>query len=600
MIVEGRKRMPKQTISFAITRFVALVCILLALLITTLVINKVIESNLQLQVHDNQREANAISNQYKTFLKDRLTLLQEHSKFPLMLQALMQPEENLGKVSDFMADLTILGKKYNEVLIDFSGQTIYSTQAHSTNYQSKPWLQPLLNSEKSTSVQLVMINQLYYWVLASAINYHNLSQGVLLIEIPVNDIRQQIQTKGLQIIIVQKNTSIVQFGEKNSGQQFDIKWKILPISLRITFTHKILTPQLYSLIFEIAFIIGAITLVILITAYLYAYYTFVKPLVSLSNAADQLERGQQQTELHENMKIHEFARLFKKFNSMVKKVEQREVSLKKANDQLIQANEDLKLSESQLVQSEKMASIGILAAGIAHEINNPIGFIKSNIGVFQEYSQGINDYIKENNALLSKDQFVQQQILADKYEIDYILSDLPELLTSSMTGVDRVSEIVLTLKDFSRLDAPDKTLTNINAGLQATINMANNEIKYHCEVHLQLGQIPEILAYPGKLNQVFMNLIINAGQAISGKGDIYVRTFLTTGLVIIEIEDTGSGIKEQDLNNIFTPFYTTKKVGEGTGLGLSICHNIIKQHGGTIEVKSVVDKGTTFRISLAR
>ncbi|PKG37942.1 sensor histidine kinase [Psychromonas sp. Urea-02u-13] len=595
--------MRKQTISFAITRFVALICILLALLITTLVINKVVDSNKQLQRHDNKREANAISDKYKTFLNDRLILLQEHSKFPLMLQTLMQPESHLGKVSDFMAELTILGKQYNEILIDFSGHTIYSSQAHSTNYHRKPWLQPLLNSQETSAVQLVMIDQQYYWVLASAINYHGISQGVLLIEIPIGEIYQQTQSNnildGLDIEIIHKKTSVIRFGEKISGQAVDIKWEILPITLRVTFDQKTLTPQLHSLIFEIAFIIAAITLVILITAYLYAYVTFVKPLVSLADATEQLEQGQRQPVLHENIRILEFSRLFKKFNNMVRKVEQREVSLKAANEQLTQANLDRKLSESQLVQSEKMASIGILAAGMAHEINNPIGFIKSNINVFQEYVQSLTAYIEEQKQLLSDEQHQQQQQLADKHDIDYILTDLTQLLASSMTGVERVSEIVINLKDFSRLDAPEKTLMDVNEGLQATIKMAHNEIKYHCELHLQLGELSQIMAYPGKLNQVFMNLIINAGQAITDKGDIYIRTFQSNGFIIVEIEDTGSGIKAEDLKSIFTPFYTTKEVGKGTGLGLSICHNIIKQHDGRIEVHSEVGKGTTFAIYLA-
>ncbi|WP_022941937.1 ATP-binding protein [Psychromonas hadalis] len=592
--------MPKQTISFAITRFVALICILLALLITTLVIDKVVKSNQLAQNHNNQREAEAISHKYNTFLSDRLILLQEHATFPLMLQTLMQPESHLGQISDFMADLSILGKKYNETLIDFAGNTLYSTQAETISYKEQAWLQPLLNTEQTSSIQLLKLNQHYYWVLAAAIHYHNISQGILLIEIPVTEIQQQTQIsnelEGLNIQIIQQQTTVIEFGGDISGPAFDINWKKQPITLRITFDQEQLSPHLYDLLFEIAFIIASVTFLILIAAYFYAHYTFVKPLVSLSNATDNLEQGLQQTVLHENIKIYEFARLFKKFNKMVKQVEQRELSLKETNKQLTQANQDLKLSESQLVQSEKMASIGILAAGIAHEINNPIGFIKSNFQVFQEYTLSLNAYIEESKHQLPTE---QQQYLSNKHDIDYILADLPALLSSSISGIDRVSEIVISLKDFSRLDAPDKTLSDINKGLLATIKMVNNEIKYHCELHLQLSELPELMIYPGKLNQVFMNLIINAAQAIAEKGDIYIRTFQKKGFVIIEIEDTGSGIKEQDLKNIFTPFYTTKEIGKGTGLGLSICHNIIKQHGGRIEVQSIQGKGATFTIYLA-
>jgi two-component system NtrC family sensor kinase len=591
--------MPRQTISIAITRFVALICILLALLITTLVIEKVLESHHQLQNHNNEREAKTLSNNYKMFLHDRLILLQEQAKLPLMLQTVMQPESNLGNISDLMQGMSMLGKKYNQSLLDFAGNTIYSTGESPTNFKQQTWIQPLLNSEQISSMQLLIINQQYYWVLSATISYQSISQGILLIEIPVAEIHRDKILDGLSIEIVNLQTNIIKFGEHIDGEVIEITWSDLPVTLRITFDQTLLTPKLYNLLLELAIIIAAVTFAILITAYFYAHYTFVKPLVSLSAATEDLEQGLRQTELHENIKIYEFARLFKQFNKMVRQVEQRESSLKEANRQLSQANKDRKLSESQLVQSEKMASIGVLAAGIAHEINNPIGFIKSNFQVFQEYTDSLCAYTKEVNQLLLDEQQIQQQKLAVQHDIEYILSDLPLLLSSSISGIDRVSEIVTSLKDFSRLDAPDKTLMDINESLQTSIKMVNNEIKYHCELHLQLGEIPQIMVYPGKLNQVFMNLIMNAGQAISHKGDIYIRTFQDNGFVVIEIEDTGSGISDLDFKNIFTPFYTTKDIGKGTGLGLSICHNIIEQHGGSIKVRSVLGKGTTFSILLA-
>ena len=165
-----------------------------------------------------------------------------------------------------------------------------------------------------------------------------------------------------------------------------------------------------------------------------------------------------------------------------------------------------------------------------------------------------------------------------------------------MSGIERVAEIVQSLKTFARQDSPDKGLSDINEGLKATINMANNEIKYHCDLTIDLAPLPLIMVYPGKLNQVFMNLIINASQAITDHGDITIRSFIDEDYAVVEITDTGSGIEPDKFSQIFTPFYTSKPIGQGTGLGLSISHGIMEQHGGKIEVTSTVGLGSCFSI----
>ena len=282
---------------------------------------------------------------------------------------------------------------------------------------------------------------------------------------------------------------------------------------------------------------------------------------------------------------------------MTEKVHHREQDLQFSYDQLSKANEELILSESQLIQSEKMASIGVLAAGVAHEINNPIGFIKSNLDVLDEYLIDIKKYRQEINTLLTtKTLQHNEQAIAKKYDIDFIFNDIPPLLKSSIGGIDRVSEIVQDLKNFARVEEPNKSSTDINEGLTTTLNMARNELKYNCKVQVELGSLPKILAFPSKLNQVFMNLLINAGQSIEDKGEISVKTFQQGTDIVIEVKDNGSGIDPKILSHIFTPFFTSKPVGEGTGLGLSISHEIIKQHDGKIKVTSEVGKGSCFSI----
>ena len=264
-----------------------------------------------------------------------------------------------------------------------------------------------------------------------------------------------------------------------------------------------------------------------------------------------------------------------------------------------------RLSEAheQLLQSEKMASIGQLAAGVAHEINNPIGFVNSNLGSLQRYAQGmlrlLDSYAALEGAFSPED---RAGIARVKEEVDaeYLREDLEPLLRESLDGIDRVRRIVQDMKDFSHVDGGDLQYADIEAGLNSTLNVVWNEIKYKAEVTKEYGSIPQIECYPSQLNQVFMNLLVNAAHAIEKHGRITLRTGHDEKHVWIEVEDTGTGIPEDRLGRIFEPFFTTKPVGKGTGLGLSLSYGIVQKHGGRFEVKSEVGKGTLFRVVLPR
>ncbi|MFQ5542931.1 MAG: ATP-binding protein [Nitrospiria bacterium] len=288
------------------------------------------------------------------------------------------------------------------------------------------------------------------------------------------------------------------------------------------------------------------------------------------------------------------------------------------------AYEELKEKQQQLVQSEKMASIGQLAAGVAHEINNPVGFVKSNLGRMREYSAGLCTLIREQEKLLDAvDQGDAEALggeakaireMSEAMQSDFIIEDLPVLVEESLEGIERVRDIVKNLKEFSHVDGAEVRLFKLNEGLESTLKIAWNELKYHVDVQKEYGDIPEVLCHPQQINQVFMNLLINASHAIkegakdSGgstdkgfngkKGRIKIRTFLEERCVVTEISDSGVGMSESTMKKIFDPFYTTKPVGKGTGLGLSISYGIIKKHKGQIEVRSKVGKGTTFRVML--
>jgi len=263
----------------------------------------------------------------------------------------------------------------------------------------------------------------------------------------------------------------------------------------------------------------------------------------------------------------------------------------------------LEEAHNQLLQSEKMASIGQLAAGVAHEINNPVGFVNSNLGTLQIYADNLlkllQAYEQQEGSLPDGG---RQEIARLKKEIDvaYLRDDMGSLLAESLDGLQRVKRIVRDLKDFAHVDESERLWANLETGLESTLNVVWNELKYKATVVKEYGNIPQIECIPSQLNQVFMNLLVNAGQAIAEQGRITLRTGYDEENVWIEVEDTGKGIQPEHLVRIFEPFFTTKPVGQGTGLGLSLSYGIVHKHGGRIEVKSELGKGTVFKVILPR
>ncbi|GEM_PF-1100977 len=286
-------------------------------------------------------------------------------------------------------------------------------------------------------------------------------------------------------------------------------------------------------------------------------------------------------------------------------VEQRTTELQKTLS-------DLRDTQSQLIQSEKMASIGQLAAGVAHEINNPVGFVKSNLGAIDKYWKDVKKLIDcyqsletvigtknvvNVNAVLHN---VLEDIDKTKQEIDlpFIVDDYENVINESREGMKRIIKIVSDLKDFAHPGEGKLKYAQINENIDSTLNVIWNELKYKATVTKDYGKLPEVECYPQQLNQVFMNILVNAAQSIEEKGEIDISTRAFDENIEIKISDTGSGIPEENLTKIFDPFFTTKDIGKGTGLGLNVAYNIIESHNGTIEVESETGKGTTFTIRI--
>lgn len=290
------------------------------------------------------------------------------------------------------------------------------------------------------------------------------------------------------------------------------------------------------------------------------------------------------------------------------RVMERTRELEVSHAELEKAYQDLKTAHTRMLQQEKMASIGQLAAGVAHEINNPLAFVISNLGTLGRYVREIGAFVRTlekeilGGAAASSDTGAalpaRVKQLRKTADIDFILEDIEAIVAESLDGGDRMKQIVQNLKSFARLDEGTYKMADLNQGLESTLKIVWNEVKYKAVVTKSYGDLPETLCNPDQLNQVFMNLLINAAHAIEHQGQIDIRTRMEADLIFIEIADTGCGIPEDKVNRIFEPFFTTKAVGKGTGLGLSIVYDIVEKHGGEIDVQSEPGRGTRFTLSL--
>ncbi len=332
------------------------------------------------------------------------------------------------------------------------------------------------------------------------------------------------------------------------------------------------------------------------------------PVLALRDAADKVGKGDL-TQRVVNRSGDEIGELATAFNKMVSDLEKAREERNKANADLAKANEalnqtvsDLKATQDQLVQAEKMASLGQLTAGIAHEINNPINFVSANIkplkddlrdilGLVEVYEKAIKEHLPKKEA-------GELQQLRENIKMDMTLQEVNDLLKGMEEGAKRTSEIVKGLRNFSRLDQNVFLSANINESLDSCLVLLNNSYKNRIKIERQFGQIPEVDCLPGQINQVFMNILSNAIQAIPVEGTIFVKTWQVDTTVKVSIRDTGTGMSEDVQKKIFDPFFTTKGVGKGTGLGMSISFGIIQKHKGKIELSSKPGEGTEFVITI--
>lgn len=298
--------------------------------------------------------------------------------------------------------------------------------------------------------------------------------------------------------------------------------------------------------------------------------------------------------LHEENVNENYRRLLLEHEALLKS-ELRYKHLAEELEVRVQAQtKTIKQAERQLYQAEKMASVGQLAAGVAHEINNPIGFIRSNLGTAKAYVQSFSRL-----AVLVESGALDQLAVAWKAEgMDFVLPDFVSLIDESISGADRVARIVADLKGFSNVDHNEEEVVNLADCITSVCNVAASHIPPGVQLLTELESTPPLRCRPAHLNQVFLGLLLNAVQAVGGQGEIRIRTQVGPNEIVVRVTDNGAGISEKNLSRIFDPFFTTRDVGKGTGLGLTVCRDIVKAHGGSIEVESREGAGSQFTVRL--
>jgi signal transduction histidine kinase len=361
----------------------------------------------------------------------------------------------------------------------------------------------------------------------------------------------------------------------------------------------------------LVYIAGTVLVLIFVGYLLGGFYSSVIDTVrTLEGVATQLNEGKI-TEVVEVETRDELGRVGRSFNQIALSLLSRNKELEDNRIQMETTNKQLRETQTALVQGEKMASLGQMVAGLAHEINTPLGYVKNNIEMMISNQQTINEVVEKYRKLLDmlvngvedglEETVTDLANVSTELEKNTVLEDSKTMLSQALVGTDRIQELIRNLREFSRLDEADLAKVDLNNALDATLVIANNVIKNKAVVKKDFQPNLTAECYPAQYNQVILNLLTNAAQAIEGQGTITIRTYKEPGnpdMAVVKISDTGKGIPKENLGKIFEPFFTTKKIGEGTGLGLSISYKIIEKHGGSIKVESEVGRGTDFYVRI--
>jgi len=564
-------------------------------------------------LQSNEQKAINLARQVDRFLDTRRIQLEAQTQSAVVKQTVMRPDSNKGLISDYFLSQSIIGKQYAQQLYDFKGEKIFSSA--SINEQHKSFSLPIRNNsqiqanfhalyEGKNNFEIILSEDLNFWKIVLPIKYSNSIEGILVTHIPVSEMVEALDLNNILDIKLQATTSndiSIQWGVKNTLAK--IRLGASSSGIRLSYGIDVSSLNQSFSDAKKRLIYSALIIAILSTglAIVLGRWFFVRPLERLHVFATELSEGAD-PHLEKTKRITiEIQRLSDKITDMAKKIHHRE-------RELIKSNEALKHNQNTLVHAEKMAGLGQVTAGVAHEINNPIGFIMNNLTMLQEYHTFIKTLLSQLLSMKEKLSPEEQKKLKPELDaiadtltqedLEFVINDLDCITGESITGTERVKDITQGLKGYA-YSGEQTALTDINECIESTLNMVWNELKYHCTVEKSLAKLPNIECIGGQINQVLMNLFINAAHAMDGSnGQLNIESKQTEDHIQIIVTDNGCGIKEEHLKHIFDPFFTTKPVGEGTGLGMSICYDIIKKHGGNISIQSELGVGTTITIKI--
>lgn len=563
-----------------------------------------------------RQQMTSLGQEISHYIHLRNIVLQDYAAFPVLLQGVMQPSSGLANASDFIDDLSLLGEKTPIHLLDLDGEPIYSTNPKSKCLSKQHIFAPIFHQQTQDVIRMGFCKEKSanedFWVLVTPIKYHGQTEGYLSAELSntrlIEGTSLKQYEKAHQINVLKNESLLFSFGTSNlNSAAEEIKTDNLGMVLRYKSDEHALSQVRKSVIVNLIISILPILLGILVLSQKLGYAYLVRPLEQLRTMTKKLANGDKISFDRKQERVWEVYELQYHFHQMANQIEHREQALKDANEALHQLHEKTIHQQQMLVHSEKLASVGQLAAGVAHEINNPTGFVRGNLETQRKYINDLNSillaYAQLENDLTQLDpQRPSLHAIAElksKIDLDYILEDLTDLTEESLDGATRIQNIVQDLKSFSRIDNQGNQVVDLNQEvIETSLRLVSSEIKYKCDIKKDLEPLPAIACKPGEISQVIMNLLINACDAIEETGTICIASYASENSVYVDVSDTGAGISDEELLKLFDPFYTTKDIGKGTGLGLSICQAIIQRHGGEIHVRSNIGVGTTFTICL--
>lgn len=595
-----------------------------------------IDHELSERLLGNAREVNSILNEFQANLQQKRDRYLSDPKFVYYLSTndveSLREFGNRWVMSDFSSSLTFFGRNGRLLMSAFkdSAGSIreFIPQANSAIYLSQNNLDKLKSTQQYSFVEILANQKMSLILMSKIMGSSGKVAGYLeqLIEIDANFLKNLKQRMKLEIIFIRKTGQVVvgthsdfyeykkDFfapyvlpdsnaffelnlrGEPHGFLMYPLRWGQTDFFVALGASKGEAISVLRKVNYAFFSVVSVVILLLIITIII-ASNMVLKPLSDLVGAAENLQTDDQPVEIPIKSDT-EIGLLTESFNEMSRNIVKVRKELRGKVAELEAANLELKETQTKLVHSSKMVSLGQLVAGVAHELNNPIGFIHSNMTHLRDYSQKLIRLaqVAEENP---------SQVANFKKEIDfnYISQDMPKLISSCEDGARRTRDIVLGLRNFSRLEEAKVKEINVHESIDNTLSLLSGEIKNRIQVHKYYGDLPLISCFASQVNQVFMNILSNAVQAIESNGNIWITTKRATmangmAAVSISFQDSGKGMPPDVMDKIFDPFFTTKSVGQGTGLGLSISYGIVHSHGGEIQVKSQLGIGTEFILLL--